>query len=136
MAYTRKQIREITGLPDKTLRWLLDRLDIQPTDIDRTLFGSPVYLYDENALHDLHAYIFQKRTLKEERAKGKRCRGGCNRYLPIAELNSQQVCNQCRRRSLLLNEVCHNDPLTKPPDPAIIAELSSILESIKQAEHL
>lgn len=131
MTYTRKQIREITGLPDKTLRWLLDRLDIQPVDIDHTLFGSPIYLYDENALHELHAYIFHKRILKEERAKGKRCRGGCNRYLPSAELNSQQICNQCRRRSWLRNEVCHNDPLTNKPDPAIISELQTILESFK-----
>lgn len=131
MTYTRKQIREITGLPDKTLRWLLNRLDIQPVDIHRTLFGSPVYIYDENALHELHAYIFHKRILKEERAKGKRCRGGCNRYLPITELNSQQICNQCRRRSWLLNEACHNDPLTNMPDPSIISELQTILESFK-----
>ena len=131
MAYTRKQIREITGLPDKTLRWLLDRLDIQPVDISTTFFRSPVYLYDEDALHELHAYVFHKKILKEERAKGKRCRGGCNRHLSSSELNSQQICDRCRRRAWLYNEVCHNDPSTNCPDPTVISELHTLLDSIE-----
>lgn len=130
MEYTRKQLREITGLPDKTLRWLLDRLDIQPSDMNRTVFGSPVYLYDDDALHELHAYIFHQKVLKDERSKGKRCRGGCNRYLPPSMLNSQQICDTCRRRSWLKNEACRHDILHNQPDPAIIAELKEILNTL------
>ena len=128
MTYNRKQLRNITGLPDKTLRWLLDRLDIEPVEIGRTVFGSPVYLYDDNALHELHAYIFHQKLLKNERAKGLRCRGGCNRYLPPKDLNSQQICNQCRRRMWLTNEVCHHDPLANPPDQEIVSELRGVLD--------
>lgn len=130
MTYTRKDIRRITGLPDKTLRWLLDRLDIPPVDIQRTLFGSPVYVYDDNALNELHAYIFHQKITKQERAKGKRCRGGCNRYVPESELNSQQICNYCRRRAWILKEVYHNDLLTNTPDRDVIAELRTHIESI------
>lgn len=131
MTYTRKQLRTITGLPDKTLRWLLDRLDIQPTDIDRTFFGSPIYLYDESALSQLHAYIFKRNEQKSEYAKGKRCRGGCNRYLPDSELNSQQICDHCRRYKWMLNEVTHNDPLNNPIDSTVIDDINSILNTIK-----
>lgn len=130
MQYTRKQLREITGLPDKTLRWLLDRLDIQPSDFNRTVFGSPIYLYDDDALHELHAYIFHQKILKDERKKGKRCRGGCNRYLPTSELNSQQICNYCRRKAWLKNEVYSNDVLTHKADETIIQELQEILNSL------
>lgn len=131
MAYTRKQIRDITGLPDKTLRWLLDKLDIQPIDINRNLLGGPVYIYDDSVIQHLHAYIFQRRILKEERSKGKRCRGGCERYFPEEELNSQQICNRCRRYAWLHNEVCHHDPLNQKPDIAVVCELQSLLNSFK-----
>ena len=131
MNYNRKQLRNITGLPDKTLRWLLDRLDIEPVGVERTVFGSPIYIYDDNALHELHAYIFHRQVLKNERAKGLRCRGGCNRYFPPAELNSQQICDQCRRYAWLRNEVCHHDPSAIPPDPVIITELRSALDTFK-----
>lgn len=130
MTYTRKQLREVTGLPDKTLRWLLDRLDIQPVDFNRTIFGSPIYIYDDDALHELHAYIFHQKVLKSERSKGKRCRGGCNRYLPPSQLNSQQICDQCRRKAWVRNEVYHHDVLNNPPDGEIIAELQNILKTI------
>ena len=132
MTYTRKELRQITGLPDKTLRWLLDRLDIQPVDFRRTLFGSPVYIYSEDALGELHAYIFQRRILKDERSKGKRCRGGCNRYLAPSQLNSQQICDQCRRKAWLVNEVCHQDPLLNHPDVSVVSELRNILDSFQQ----
>lgn len=128
--YTRKQLRDITGLPDKTLRWLIDKLDIQPADFARTVFGSPIYLYDDDALHELHAYIFHRKVLKDERSKGKRCRGGCNRYLPSSQLNSQQICDHCRRYAWIRNEVCHQDPATHPPDKNIIGELQQILSQL------
>lgn len=128
--YTRKQLRDITGLPDKTLRWLLDRLDIQPSDMNRTLFGSPVYLYDESVLYELHAYIFNKRVLKEERAKGYRCRGGCNRHFPHTELNSQQICNQCRRKAWLRNEIHNGDPLCNPINTEIVSELRNAIDEL------
>lgn len=126
--YTRKQLREITGLPDKTLRWLIDKLDIQPADFARTVFGSPIYLYDEDALHELHAYIFHRKVLKDERSKGKRCRGGCNRYLPPVLLNSQQICDTCRRRSWIRNEIYSGDIINNQPDLRIAEELKGILE--------
>ena len=130
MQYTRKQLREITGLPDKTLRWLLERLDIQPSDFNRTIFGSPIYLYDDDALHELHAYIFHQKVLKNERAKGKRCRGGCNRYLNPALLNSQQICDTCRRRNWMKNEIYRHDILNNQPDKRIAAELQEILNTV------
>ena len=129
MTYTRKQLREVTGLPDKTLRWLLERLDIQPVDFNRTIFGSPIYIYDDDALHELHAYIFHQKVLKSERSKGKRCRGGCDRYLPASQLNSQQICDSCRRKAWLKNEIHHHDILLNPADPDIIAELKEHLNS-------
>jgi hypothetical protein len=132
MTYTRKQLRTITGLPDKTLRWLLDRLDIQPTDIDRTFFGSPIYLYDESALSQLHAYIFKRNEQKAEYAKGKRCRGGCNSYLPDSELNSQQICDHCRRRKWLLNEITHGNPLTSTIDLDIVNDIRTTIEELIQ----
>ena len=132
MTYTRKQLRTITGLPDKTLRWLLDRLDIQPTDIDRTFFGSPIYLYDESALSQLHAYIFKRNEQKSEYAKGKRCRGGCNRYLPDSELNSQQICDHCRRRKWLLNEITHSNPLINAIDPDVVKDIQTTIEELIQ----
>lgn len=130
MTYTRKQIREITGLPDKTLRWLLDRLDIQPVDIHSTFFGSPVYIYDESALAKLHAYVFRRNEQKEEYSKGKRCRGGCNRYLPSEKLNSQQICDHCRRYKWILNEVTHNDPITNIIDKSVIDDIHTILNTL------
>lgn len=132
MAYTRKQLREITGIPDKTLRWLLDRLCIQPIDIDRTFFGSTVYLYDESALSCLHSYIFRRNTKKSEQANGKRCRGGCNQYFPPSRLNSQQICDHCRRYKWLLNEATRNDPLNNAIDQTIIDDIQSILKTITQ----
>lgn len=132
MTYTRKQLRTITGLPDKTLRWLLDRLDIQPTDIDRTFFGSPIYLYDESALSQLHAYIFKRNEQKAEYAKGKRCRGGCNRYLTDAALNSQQICDHCRRRKWLLNEITHGNPLANAVDLDIVNDIQTTIEELVQ----
>ena len=131
MTYTRKQLREITGIPDKTLRWLLNRLDIQPTDIDRTLFGSPIYLYDDDVLSKLHAYIFRRHEQQVEYSKGKRCRGGCNRYLPPEQLNSQQICDHCRRYKWLLNEVTHNDPTTHKVDVTIVEDISTMLNTLK-----
>ena len=130
MTYTRKQLREITGIPDKTLRWLLDRLDIHPIDVNYTFFGSPIYLYDDDTLSQLHTYIFKRNEQKQEYAKGKRCRGGCNRHLPDSELNSQQICNHCRRYKWLLNEVTNNDPLNNPIDSAVIDDIYSILSTI------
>ena len=130
MAYTRKQLREITGIPDKTLRWLLDRLDIQPIDIDRTFFGSPIYLYDDDVLSKLYDYVFRRHEQQEEYSKGKRCRGGCNRYLPPEQLNSQQICDHCRRYKWMLNEATHNDPLNNPIDSAVIDDISTILNTI------
>ena len=132
MVYTRKELRQITGLPDKTLRWLLDRLDIQPADFRRTLFGSPVCIYSEDALAQLHAYIFQRRILKDERSKGKRCRGGCSRYLAPSQLNSQQICDCCRRKAWITNEVCRHDPLLNEPDLSVVSELRKILDSFQQ----
>ena len=131
MTYTRKQLREITGIPDKTLRWLLNKLDIQPTDIDRTFFGSPIYLYEESALSKLHDYIFNRNEQKAEYAKGKRCRGGCNRYLPPEQLNSQQICDHCRRYKWLLNEVTHNDPIHNSVDVEVIDDIASTLTTLK-----
>lgn len=58
--YTRKQLMDITGLPDKTLRWLLSRLEIDPVNTTKTAFGRPVYHYDYSTLHKLHEYIFQQ----------------------------------------------------------------------------
>ena len=128
--YTRKNIRQITGLPDKTLRWLLGKLDIQPVGAEKTFFGSPVFLYDETALDALHAYIFRRKEQRAECAKGKRCRGGCNRYLPPGELNSQQICPHCRRQKWLLNEVTHMDPLNQDPDPEVIRDIAGIVSYI------
>ena len=130
MRYNRKQLRQITGLPDKTLRWLLDRLDLQPVDIEHTLFGSPVYIYDDSTLSALHDYIFKRNEKKAEHAKGKRCRGGCNRYLPESELNSQQICDHCRRYKWLLNEACHNNPLVYSVDIDVIADIRTILNNL------
>lgn len=131
MKYNRKQLRQITGLPDKTLRWLLNRLDIIPVDIERTVFGSPVYIYDESALAKLHEYIFKRQEQKEEYAKGKRCRGGCNRYLPTDALNSQQICSSCRRRNWLINEIFHNDPVCNEPDQQVIADIQATINHYK-----
>lgn len=130
MLYTRKQLREIIHVPEKTLRWLLEKLDIQPSDFNCTAYGSPIFMYDDNALVMLNNYILQRNVLKAERQKGKRCRGGCNRYLPANELNSQQVCDHCRRKAWLKNEVCHKDPLLHSPDKQIIKELQDVLKKL------
>lgn len=130
MTYTRKQLRQLTGLADKSLRWLLDRLDIQPADFNRTIFGSPICVYGDDVLSRLNTYIADRKLLKAERAKGKRCRGGCNRYLPPSQLNSQQICAHCRRRAWLTNEVCHRNPLFNLPDKEIISDLKNILKSL------
>lgn len=130
MLYTRKQIRQTTGLPDKTLRWLLDRLEIEPIDIERTLFGSPIYLYDDSALDRLHSYIFRRAEHKAELAKGRRCRGGCNRYLQLSELNTQQICDSCRRRAWLLNEITHNNPAVNAVDSSVVEDIIQTLQKL------
>lgn len=126
MEYTRKELRKVTGLPDKSLRYLLDKLDIQPVDFRKTLFGSPVFVYDESALQRLHEYIFVRNQMRLEFAKGKRCRGGCNHYLKPELLNSEQICPHCRRRKWLLNEVCHNNP-SSGIDAEIVRDIAGIL---------
>lgn len=130
MRYTRRQLRQITGLPDKTLRWLLDKLDIPPVDIELTMFGSPIYVYDDFALDALHDYVFNREIKKQEKSQGKRCRGGCNRYLPPEQLNSQEICPHCRRVKWLLNEATHNDPLLNPVDADVLNDLREILQTI------
>lgn len=130
MRYSRKQLRKITGLPDKTLRYLLDKLRLDPVDIEFTLFCSPIYIYDDSTLDALHAYIFKRDIRRAEQQKGKRCRGGCNRYLPPEQLNSQQICPHCRRRKWLLNEVTEHDPLTHSVDLDIISDLQAILQEL------
>lgn len=130
MLYTRKQLRETAEVPDKTLRWMLDKLDIQPVDFNCTAFGSPIFMYDENVLAKLQEYLAYRRVIKEQQRKGKRCRGGCNRYLPVLALNSQQICDQCRRKAWIKNEVCHRDPLLHAPDRQIIKELQDVLEKL------
>ena len=127
MDYTRKDLRNITGLPDKTLRWLLDKLDIQPVDFKKTFFGSPIYIYDDSALEKLHEYIFVRNLKREESARGKRCRGGCGRYIAPEFLNSAQICDHCRRRMWVLNEVTHRDPLGSAIDGIVIEDLNSII---------
>lgn len=130
MRYTRRQLRQITGLPDKTLRWLLDKLDIPPVDIELTMFGSPIYIYDDFALDALHDYVFCRKIKKQEKSNGKRCRGGCNRYLPPEQLNSQEICPHCLRMKWLLNEATHNDPLQNPVDADVLNDLLEILQTI------
>ena len=126
MEYTRQELRKVTGLPDKSLRYLLEKLDIQPIDFRKTLFGSPVFVYDESALQRLHEYIFTRNQMRLEFAKGKRCRGGCNQYLTPALLNSEQICPHCRRRKWLLNEVTHDNP-GGVPDTEVVKDIESIL---------
>lgn len=130
MRYSRKQLRKITGLPDKTLRYLLDKLRLDPVDVEFTIFQSPIFIYDESTLDALHAYIFSRQNLKVEQQQGKRCRGGCNKYLPPEKLNSQQICPHCRRRKWLLNEVTGNDPLVHPVDSSVISDLQEILQEL------
>ena len=130
MRYSRKQLRKITGLPDKTLRYLLDKLQLDPVDIDVTFYGSPILVYDDSTLNALHDYIFNRKQLKAEKQKGKRCRGGCDRYLPPDDLDSQQICPHCRRRKWLLNEVTHNDPLFNSADTDVVEDLLSILRDV------
>ena len=130
MRYSRKQLRKITGLPDKTLRYLLDKLQLDPVDIDVTFYGSPILIYDDSTLNALHDYIFNRQQLNAEKQKGKRCRGGCNRYLPPEQLNSQEICPHCRRRKWLLNEVTHNDPLFNSADTDIVEDLLSIIQEV------
>lgn len=126
MEYTRQELRKVTGLPDKSLRYLLEKLDIQPIDFRKTLFGSPVFVYDESALQRLHEYIFVRNQMRLEFAKGKRCRGGCNQYLAPELLNSEQICPHCRRRKWLLNEVCHNNP-SSGVDAEVVGDIAGIL---------
>lgn len=130
MEYTRKDLRGVTGLPDKTLRWLLDRLDIQPVDFRRTFFGSPIYVYDDTALTQLYDYIFQRRERKAEQSRGKRCRGGCNQYMDPDLLNSAQICDHCRRRQWLLNEATYRDPLGSAVDPEVLRDISEIVAEL------
>jgi hypothetical protein len=128
MQYTRKNLREITGLPDKSLRWLLEKLNIQPSGFKVTLFGSKVFLYNDSALDQLHEYIFRRKKQRAEQADGKRCRGGCQGHFPPDLLDSQQICPHCRRRKWVLNEVTHRDPLHNKIDALVVDDLSSILK--------
>jgi hypothetical protein len=132
MRYNRKQLRQITGLPDKTLRWVINRLGIDAVDTEYTLFGSPIYIYDDTALDKLHDYIFKRTAQTVERSKGKRCRGGCERYLPESALDSQQICDHCRRYKWILNEVTHNAPLNNTVDKDVIDDIQSILKTLTQ----
>ena len=68
--YTRKQLMKITGLPDKTLRWLLSKLEIDPVFTTKTAFGRPIYHYDYATLVCLHDYIFKQAKHKEECNRG------------------------------------------------------------------
>lgn len=81
--YTRKQLMKITGLPDKTLRWLLSKLEIDPVFTTKTAFGRPIYHYDYATLVCLHDYIFKQAKHKEECNRGVRCRGGCGSSAPL-----------------------------------------------------
>ena len=103
--YTRKQLMKITGLPDKTLRWLLSKLEIDPVFMTKTALGRPIYHYDYATLVCLHDYIFKQAKHKEECNRGVRCKGGCGKYFPKEEMNANQVCNHCRRRLWLRHEV-------------------------------
>lgn len=101
--YTRKQLMKITGLPDKTLRWLLSKLEIDPVFTTKTAFGRPIYHYDYATLVCLHDYIFKQARHKEECNKGVRCKGGCGKYFPKEEMNANQVCNLCRNELFRVN---------------------------------
>lgn len=127
--YTRKQLMKITGLPDKTLRWLLSKLEIDPVFTTKTAFGKPIYHYDYATLVCLHDYIFKQAKHKEECNRGVRCRGGCGKYFPKEEMNANQVCNHCRRRLWLRHEVYPDKSLKF--DKTAFRDILSILNSFK-----
>lgn len=127
--YTRKQLMDITGLLDKTLRWLLSRLEIDPVNTTKTAFGRPVYHYDYSTLHKLHEYIFQQTKRKEEYAKGIRCRGGCNRYFPKSELNTDNICSHCRRKRWLHHELYPDKSCVL--DKLALRDIVSIINSFR-----
>ena len=126
--YTRKQLISITGLPDKTLRWLLSRLEISPVDVKKTAFGRPIYYYDKATLLKLHDYVFNQLLKKQESANGVRCRGGCNKFFPRNQLSSDQLCPHCKRIQLLRKEVYdeHGNINTE-----VVDDLIQILTAIK-----
>lgn len=133
MTFSRKEIREITGLSDRTLRWLFEKLKLDPVGQTRTFYGSPVFQYDETTLSKLHAYIFKREADSEAKNGELRCRGGCGDYFLKSELNKSQVCSRCRRFIWIKNEVYNNDPLLNKVDPLVIRELRSILRQLEQA---
>ena len=127
--YTRKQLMKITGLPDKTLRWLLSKLEIAPVFTTKTACGRPIYHYDYATLVCLHDYIFKQARHKEECNKGVRCKGGCGNYFPKEEMNANQICNHCRRRLWLRHEVYPDKSLKF--DKTAFRDILSILNSFK-----
>ena len=59
MNLNRKQLQERTAIPPATLTWLLKRLNIEPVEITKTLFGRPIYWYDDSVMLKLNADVVE-----------------------------------------------------------------------------
>ena len=59
MNLNRKQLQERTAIPPVTLTWLLKRLNIEPVEITKTLFGRPIYWYDDFVMLKLNADVVE-----------------------------------------------------------------------------
>ena len=68
MNLNRKQLQERTAIPPATLTQLLKRLNIEPVEITKTLFGRPIYWYDDSVMLKLKEWL-QNALYKKEAIK-------------------------------------------------------------------
>ena len=68
MNLNRKQLQERTAIPPATLTWLLKRMNIEPVEITKTLFGRPIYWYDDSVMLKLNEWL-QNALYKREAIK-------------------------------------------------------------------
>ena len=107
---TKKQIQERTKIPPSTLNWLLHRLNIEPAKTTKTVFGRPIFHYDEGVIGTINEWLNKSITKRQATKEGKiRCLGGCNNYYHKDEMISV-YCKRCYVEKALRNLFTHNKP--------------------------
>ena len=130
MNLNRKQLQERTAIPPATLTWLLKRLNIEPVEITKTLFGRPIYWYDDSVMLKLNEWLqnalYKREAIKAGKIKCRRCGDYCSDTEMISV-----YCKACYCHKVLMNLLTHNKPWTHPIDVELYQHCIDLLSSIK-----